>query len=94
MQRTTLEELAMQVYKCDLCGQIKECVQKEIDYREYDMCPQCWNALQAKLQGKGRVKEVREIILLPRPEAPAEEEEEKPAPERPPTIFGHSERPN
>jgi len=30
-------EKAMVVYKCDLCGQVKECLKKEIDHKEYDI---------------------------------------------------------
>jgi hypothetical protein len=57
-------EMSMVVHKCDLCGQVKECLQKEIDHTEYDICRECWDELGAKLQGKGRVKDTREIILL------------------------------
>jgi hypothetical protein len=85
--------MAMVVYKCDLCGQVKECLQKEIDHKEYDICRECWNELQAKLQGKGRAKERREIILLPTPTEPAKPDE-KPTPGEPPIIRGNSERPN
>jgi hypothetical protein len=61
---------AMVVYKCDLCGQVKECLQKEIDHKEYDICRECWNELHAKLQGKGRVKDTKDIVLLPPPREP------------------------
>ena len=27
---------------CDLCGNQKECFQKEIDGREFDICADCW----------------------------------------------------
>jgi hypothetical protein len=60
----------MIVHKCDLCGQVKECLQKEIDHKEYDICRECWTELKIKLQGKGRVKESREIVLLPPPQEP------------------------
>lgn len=83
----------MVIYKCDLCGQIKECLQKEIDHKEYDICRECWNAFAAKLQGKGRAKETEEIILLPPPKEP-DEPEEKPTPGDPPIIRGNSERVN
>jgi hypothetical protein len=85
--------MAMVVYKCDLCGQVKECLQKEIDHKEYDICRECWSELQAKLQGKGRDKESREIILLPPPKEP-DEPEEKPTPGETPIIRGNSERLN
>ena len=83
----------MIVHKCDLCDQVKECLQKVIDHKEYDICQQCWNKLQAKLQGKGRAKESREIVLLPTSKEP-DEAEEKPTPGEPPIIHGSSHRPN
>ena len=30
---------------CTLCGQIRECLEKEIDGQEYDICSECWRAL-------------------------------------------------
>lgn len=77
----------MLVYKCDLCGEVKECLRKEIDGKEYDICQDCWGELWSKLQGKGRPKESREIILLP-PREEAEREEEQPKPGEPPIIHG------
>ena len=61
---------------CDLCGEAKDCLQKEIDRREYDICPECWNALAQKLKGKGR--RIRETVFLPPPRAVKEAEEEEP----------------
>jgi len=90
---TQIGEMAMVVYKCDLCGQVKECLQKEIDHKEYDICRECWSDLQAKLQGKGRAKERREIVLLPPPREP-DEPEEKPEPGEPPIVRGNADRPN
>ena len=66
---------------------------KKIDRKEYDICEECWSDLQARLQGKGRDKERREIILLPPPREP-DEPEEKPEPGEPPIIRGSSDRPN
>jgi hypothetical protein len=83
----------MIVHKCDLCGQVKECLQKEIDHKEYDICRECWTELQTKLQGKGRDKVSREIVLLPPPKDP-DEPEEKPEPGEPPIIRGSCDRPN
>jgi len=83
----------MLVYKCDLCGAIKECLQKEIDHKEYDICRECWNELQTKLEGKERAKERRDIILLPPPKE-TEEPEETPKPGEPPIIRGSADRPN
>jgi len=28
---------------CDLCGEVKDCLQKEIEGKEYDICAECWN---------------------------------------------------
>jgi hypothetical protein len=28
---------------CDLCGDAKDCLQKEIEGKEYDICSECWN---------------------------------------------------
>jgi hypothetical protein len=47
---------------CDLCGKAAECVQKEIDRKEFDLCSRCWHALADKLSGKGRVKETLEQL--------------------------------
>src|SRR5260370_36650111 len=44
------------VILCDLCGNQKECFQKEIDGREFDICTDCWRPLEEKLRGKGRSK--------------------------------------
>ncbi len=41
---------------CDLCGKQKECLQKEMEGKEYDICSECWSALAQKLKGKGRNK--------------------------------------
>ena len=41
---------------CDLCGEAKECLQKEIEGKEYDLCTDCWRPLAEKLKGKGRAK--------------------------------------
>jgi hypothetical protein len=48
---------------CDLRGQARECLQKEIGGRVFDICADCWRPLQEKLSGKGRVKKEREMIL-------------------------------
>ena len=41
---------------CDICAEPKECVQKEIDGKEYDICEHCWRPLADKLRGKGRLR--------------------------------------
>ena len=60
---------------CDLCGEVKDCLQKEIDGKEHDICSECWNPLAQKLRGKGPA--IREIVLLP-PPRPVEDEEPGP----------------
>ncbi len=42
----------MIIYKCDLCDQIRECVQKKIEGKYYDICLECWKPLEEKLRGK------------------------------------------
>jgi len=41
---------------CDLCGEAKDCLQKEIEGKEYDICSGCWNPFAQKLSGKGRMR--------------------------------------
>lgn len=41
---------------CDLCGKTTDCIKKEIDGKEFDLCYRCWHPLEDKLGGKGRVK--------------------------------------
>jgi ribosome-binding protein aMBF1 (putative translation factor) len=74
---------------CDLCGQSIECLQKEIDGKEYDICADCWNSLAAKLKGKGRVNRSREIVLLP-PVEQREADQRKALPGEPPKIWGEA----
>ena len=75
---------------CDLCGNQKECFQKEIDGREFDICTDCWRPLEEKLRGKGRSKRKRETVFLPPPITP-EPEEPKTPPRLPPKIIGQLE---
>jgi hypothetical protein len=43
----------MIIYKCDLCGELRNCVPRQIEQTEYDICSDCWNELTGKLkQGK------------------------------------------
>jgi hypothetical protein len=76
---------------CDLCEQARECLQKDIDGREYDICAECWESLAARLKGKGRVKRRREPVVLPpiikEPQEPKEPQQPKP-PMEPPKIWG------
>ncbi|HET7208200.1 MAG TPA: hypothetical protein VFI95_16615 [Terriglobales bacterium] len=83
----------MIVYRCDLCDEIRECTQREIEHTEYDICAECWEALSAKLKGKGRPKHVDAIAAPANPVAePTREPKEKPFPGSPPTIYGGAEQ--
>jgi ribosome-binding protein aMBF1 (putative translation factor) len=77
---------------CDLCGEAKDCLQKEIEGKEYDICSECWKPLEQKLRGKGRAK--KETVLLPPRERTKPEDEDTPAPGEPPKIWGAIDRPN
>ena len=78
---------------CDLCGQAKECKQREIDGKEYDICAECWKPFAEKLKGKGRMKKKeRETVLLP-PLTTQPEKPKKPLPGEPPKIWGRIDRP-
>jgi len=78
---------------CDLCGQAKECLQKEIEGKEYDICSDCWNPLAEKLKGKGRKTKEREMVFLPPVIPEPEHEEPKPVPGEPPKIWVGGGRP-
>jgi hypothetical protein len=79
---------------CDLCGKAKDCLQKEMDGKEYDICAECWDSIAQKLKGKGRTK-IRETVFLPPPRVPTESEPEQtqPLPGEPPKIWGAVARP-
>ncbi len=62
---------------CDLCGETKNCLQKEIEGKEYDICSECWTPLAERLKGKGRPK-TRETVFLPPPRQVKEREDEEP----------------
>lgn len=75
---------------CDLCGKATDCLQREIDGKEYDICPECWEPLAQKLKGKGRVKP-RDMVFLPqRPLKEQEEETSQPLPGEPPVVQGEA----
>jgi hypothetical protein len=80
---------------CDLCGEAKDCLQKEIEGKEYDICSGCWNPFAQKLSGKGRMRS-RETVFLPPPRVikEREDEEPEPLPGEPPRIWGAMERPH
>lgn len=73
---------------CDFCGKAKDCLQKEIDGKEYDFCSECWELLAQKLQGKGREKQREMVLLPPTGIKNREEEESQPLPGRSPIIQG------
>jgi hypothetical protein len=75
---------------CDLCGQAKQCSQKEIESREFDICADCWQPLGEKLRGKGRAKRKRETVILPQVTPEPEPPGIAPVmpPTSPPKIFG------
>ena len=73
---------------CDLCGETKDCLQKEIEGKEYDICAECWNLLAQKLKGKGRTKQ-QETVFLPPPWMEKQKEKvPEPLPGEPPKIWG------
>ena len=73
---------------CDLCGEAKDCLQKEIEGKEYDICSECWTPFAQKLKGKGRTKNRETVFLPPRVVKEREDEEPKPYPGEPPKICG------
>ncbi len=60
---------------CDLCGEAKDCLRKEIEGKEYDICSECWSPLAQRLMGKGRTKD-RDTVFLSPPGAFKEREDE------------------
>ena len=80
---------------CDLCNKAKECLQKEIEGKKYDICSECWGPIAQRLTGKGRTKN-QDTVFLPPPRALKERghEEEEPLPGGPPTIWGAVDRPH
>jgi len=75
---------------CDLCGEAKDCLHKEIEGKQYDICSDCWNPLAQRLEGKGRAKK-QEIVFLP-PIKEREDEDPEPLPGEPPKIWGAGNR--
>jgi hypothetical protein len=71
---------------CGLCDQIRECIPREIDGQEYDICSECWDALAEKLRGKGRKPKLEVLITSP-PDVPRHEPDEKPFPGVPPKVW-------
>jgi len=79
---------------CDLCGRAKRCRPREIGGKEYDVCPDCWNPLAARLKGKGRAKQEREMVYLPPLTTREPEPETKPLPGDPPKIWSGVGKPH
>ena len=78
---------------CDLSGEIKNCLQKEIEGKEYDICSECWTPLAQRLKGKGRPKSRETVFLPPRPDKEGEDEDVRPPlPGGPPKIWGEADR--
>jgi len=77
---------------CDLCGLAKNCSQREIEGKEYDICFECWAPLADRLKGKDRTKSSETVFLPPRPIKEREDEEPKPLPGEPPKIWGAGNR--
>jgi len=85
----------MILYECDLCGQIRGCSQRVIEQTEYDVCAECWIALEKKLSGKGRRKKGRETVTVPAPAIPERLDEKRESfPGQPPEIVADSGRLN
>lgn len=79
---------------CDLCGQAKNCLTRQIEGKEYDICSECWTPLAKKLKGKGRVTKERETVFLPPLTKEPEQPEPKPMPGAPPKIWGSGQLPH
>ena len=75
--------------RCDVCGEVANCEQKQIEGREYDFCARCWRELESKLKGKGRPLAEREMVLSPPRAIEREEAPEKPMPGIPPAIWAN-----
>ena len=80
--------------KCDLCNELRDCAPKIIGDKEYDICTECWKALEEKLKGKGKeIRIVEPVILLPDPRESRQREDEEPqSPGEPLIIWAGSER--
>ena len=85
----------MIVYRCDLCDQIKNCGEKEIEGRFYHICLECWTPLEVKLKGKGRARD-KEKIEPPSLSVQTDDSQEKeiPFPGQPPKTWMKSDTVN
>lgn len=62
--------------RCDVCGTIAKCLQKEIEGKEFDICEPCWRPIGDKLSGKGRSKALAGETQRQKEAEPVEEYEE------------------
>ncbi len=76
----------MTALTCALCGRIQECIAKEINGQEYDICSGCWSSLAKRLKGKGRPANHR-VAVVSRTDVPRHEPDEKPFPGEPPKVW-------
>ncbi len=71
---------------CALCDQVRECIAREIDGQEYNICSECWDALAEKLKGKER-RPKHEVLIISPPDVPRDEPDEEPFPGVPPKVW-------
>jgi len=71
---------------CDLCGEAKDCLQKQIEGKESISAQDAGSRWNRNFGGKGRVR--KEMVFLPPPAEKEQEDEEKPGPGEPPKIWG------
>ena len=86
----------MIIYKCDLCGELRDCLPRQIEGTEYDICSNCWNELITRLKRKGTPNATRHSVRnLPSVDItePARETQQ-PFPGQPPEIIGGEARTN
>jgi len=77
---------------CALCGEAKQCRQREIEGKLYDICSVCWSPLGKKLKGKGKVDTDRAIVFLPAVIQAPPPKGVKLLPGEPPKIWGNFEK--
>ena len=46
---------------CDLCDEAKDCLQKEIEGKEYDICSECWNPFAQRSRSITRNSDVARL---------------------------------
>ncbi len=70
---------------CDSCSETKDCLEKEIEGKQYDICTKCWNPLAQRLKGIGRTRR-QETVILPPPRKLEDTPESRPR--EPPKTWG------